>query len=154
MTTIEGSLIGHGLRFALVASRTNQVVTQRLVEGAVDALRRHGVAEADVTVAWAPGSFELPLVARRLARSGRYDAVVCLGAVIRGDTPHWEYISAQVARGTAKAALEADLPVTFGVITCETLEQALDRAGGKGGNKGAEAALAALELANLLRQLS
>ncbi len=153
MEVYEGSLLGTGLRVALAVARTNDLVTRRLLEGALDALRRHGVAEEDVAVAWAPGAFELPLVVRRLAATGRFDAVVCLGAVIRGDTPHWEYVAGQAARGTATAAAEADLPVTFGVLTCDTLEQALDRAGGKGGNKGAEAALAAVELANLLRRL-
>ncbi len=153
MEVYEGSLVGTGLRVALAVARTNDLVTRRLLEGALDALRRHGVAEEDLTVAWAPGAFELPQVARRLAATGRFEAVVCLGAVIRGDTPHWEYVAGQAARGTAAAAAEADLPVTFGVLTCDTLEQALDRAGGKGGNKGAEAALAALEMVNLFRRL-
>lgn len=153
MHTFEGNAIGTGLRVALVVARHNSLVTARLLEGALDALRRHGVAEEDTAVAWVPGGFELPLAARRLAASGRYDAVVCLGAVVRGETPHWEYVAAEAARGIAAAARDTGVPVTFGVLTCDTMDQALDRAGGKGGHKGAEAALAAVEMANLLRAL-
>lgn len=153
MRTLEGNLIGTGLRVAVVVSRHNEAVTGRLLAGALDALRRHGVAEDDVTVAWVPGGFELPLAARRLAASGDHDAVVCLGAVVRGETPHWEYIAGEAARGIARVGEETGVPAVFGVLTCDSLDQAVDRAGGKGGNKGAEAVLAAIEMANLLRAL-
>lgn len=153
MKVLEGNLIGHGLKVGVVVSRHNELVTARLLGGALDALRRHGVAEEDVTVAWVPGGFEIPLAARRLAAGGDCHAVVCLGAVVRGETPHWEYIAAEAARGIARVNEETGVPTVFGVLTCDTLDQALDRAGGKGGNKGWEAALAAIEMANLLRAL-
>lgn len=153
MKTLEGNLIGEGLRVAVVVSRNNEFVTSRLLSGALDALRRHGVSEEAVTVAWVPGGFEIPLAARRLAASGAYDAVVCLGAVIRGDTPHWEYIAGEAARGIARVGEETGVPSVFGVLTTDTVDQAIDRAGTKAGNKGAEAALAAIEMANLLRVL-
>ncbi len=153
MRTLEGNLIGEGLRVAVVVSRNNEFVTSRLLSGALDALRRHGVSEEAVTVAWVPGGFEIPLAARRLAASRAYDAVICLGAVIRGETQHWEYIAGAAARGIARVGEETSVPALFGVLTCDTLDQAIDRAGAKGGNKGAEAALAAIEMANLLRTL-
>jgi 6,7-dimethyl-8-ribityllumazine synthase len=151
---LEGKLVvGKGARFALVAGRFNEFITAKLVEGARDALARHGAEEKNVTLAWVPGSFEMPLVARRLAESGRYDAVVCLGAVIRGGTPHFEYIAAECAKGVAQAALSTGRPVIFGVITADTIEQAVERAGTKSGNKGFAAACAAIEMVNLLEQI-
>jgi len=147
----EGELSAQGLRFAIVVSRFNGAITQRLLEGAQDALRRHGAG--DVDVAWVPGSFEIPLAARRLAQSGRYQAIICLGAVIRGETPHFEYVANAVSQGVARVGLETGVPTIFGVITADTVEQALDRAGLKAGNKGYDAALAAIEMANLLRRL-
>jgi 6,7-dimethyl-8-ribityllumazine synthase len=149
----EGGLDGAGRRVAIAASRFNRLVTEQLVAGAVDALRRHGVAEADVDLAWAPGSFELPLVAARLAASGRYAGVVAIGAVVRGETPHFDHVAGQAASGLAAVARTASVPVAFGVLTTDTMEQALDRAGGKAGNKGAEAALTVLEMAGLLEAI-
>lgn len=150
---LEGTFAAPDARFALVASRFNELITRSLVEGALDALRRHGVDEAAVDVAWCPGAFEIPLVAQRLAASGRYEAVVCLGAVIRGATSHYDYVAGGVASGIQQAALGTGVPVLFGVLTTDTIEQALERAGTKAGNKGAEAALAALEMVSLLRQI-
>jgi len=149
----EGGLDGTGRRVAIAASRFNRLVTEQLVAGAVEALRRHGVAEADIDLAWAPGSFELPLVAARLAASGRYAGVVAIGAVVRGETPHFDHVAGQAASGLAAVARGASVPVAFGVLTTDTMEQALDRAGGKAGNKGAEAALTALEMAGLLEAI-
>ena len=149
----EGMLLGEGLKFGLVISRFNDFVTRKLLEGAQDTLIRHGVTEADIDVAWVPGSFEIPLAAKKLAQSKRYDAVICLGAVIRGGTPHFDYIAAEVSKGVAKVGLETGLPVIFGVVTADTLEQAIERAGTKMGNKGAEAAGHAIEMANLLKNL-
>ncbi len=149
----EGTLTPPPGRFALVAARFNSFVVERLVEGATDALRRHGVAADAVDVAWVPGSFEIPLVAQHLARTGRYAAVVCLGAVIKGDTDHYDHVASGVTSGIAQAALSTGVPVIFGVLTCDTVEQAINRAGAKAGNKGAEAALTAIEMVNLLRQL-
>jgi 6,7-dimethyl-8-ribityllumazine synthase len=149
----SGNLVGTGLKIAIVASRWNDFMSSRLLEGARDALVRHGVAEKDVDVALVPGSFELPLAAQRVARSGRYDAVVCLGVVIRGATPHFDYVAGEAAKGIAQVALQSGVPVTFGVVTADTLEQAIERAGSKAGNKGVEAAMAAIEMANLLRQI-
>ena len=149
----EGMLLGEGLKFGLVISRFNDFVTRKLLEGAQDALIRHGVAEADIDVAWVPGSFEIPLAAKKLAQSKQYDAVICLGAVIRGGTPHFDYIATEVSKGVAKVGLDTGLPIIFGVITADTLEQAIERAGTKMGNKGAEAAEHAIEMANLLKNL-
>ena len=149
--TFEGMLNGQGLKFAIVVARFNELVTERLLEGTRDALRRHGVADDAVDVARVPGAFEIPLVAKTLAQSGRYDAVICLGAVIRGATPHFDYVASNVASGIAQAALETKLPILFGVLTTETIEQAVERAGTKAGNKGFDAAVAAIEMANLLR---
>ena len=151
--TFQGELHGAGLRVALVVSRFNEVVTTRLLAGARSALERHGVSDDDVDVAWVPGAFELPMAARRLAESRRYDAVACLGAIIRGETPHFEFIAAETARGIGQVAQETGVPTIFGVITPNTLEQALDRADGKVGNKGYDAAISAIEMANLMRQL-
>jgi len=150
---IEGMLTGVDVRIALAVARWNSLVTERLLAGALELLRRHGVAEGALTVVWCPGSFELPLVVQELAESGRYDAVIALGALIRGETPHFDYIAAEAAAGIARVALRTRVPCIFGVLTTDTLEQALERAGGKQGNKGAEAALAALEMVNLLRRL-
>ena len=153
MNVYEGRLSGEGMRVAVAASRFNELVTDRLVAGARDSLLRHGVDEASITLVWAPGAFELPLVAQRLAESGDVDAVVCVGAVIRGSTDHYEHVASQCAAGLTRVSLDTGVPVVFGVLTTETSEQALERAGGKLGNKGFEAATTALEMADLLRQL-
>jgi 6,7-dimethyl-8-ribityllumazine synthase len=150
---ISGNLNGTGLRVAIAASRWNEFIVERLVAGATDGLRRHGVADDAVDLVWAPGAFELPLVASRLATSGRYDAVITLGAVIRGATSHYELVAGQCAAGIARVALDTGLPVVFGVLTTENIEQAIERAGTKAGNKGFEAATVAIEMADLLRQL-
>ena len=153
MTRYEGKLRGDGLRVALVVSRFNDLVTERLAAGARDGLVRHGVDAASITEAWVPGALELPLVAQRLAASGDHDAVVCLGAVIRGSTDHYTHVASQCAAGLARVQLDTGVPVVFGVLTTENLEQALERAGAKLGNKGFEAAATAVEMADLLRQL-
>ncbi len=150
---VEGKLQAEGFRFAVVVSRFNSFVTDRLLEGALDALRRHGAKEEDIDVFRTPGSFEIPAVARKLVGTGRYDAVICLGAVIRGGTPHFQYISAEVTKGIAQLASESPIPVSFGVITTDTIEQAIERAGTKMGNKGWDAALSAIELVNLYREI-
>ena len=150
--TIEGDLQGQGLKVAVVASRFNGFITDRLLEGALDALRRHGVEEKDITVVKVPGSFELPLGVRKAAK-GKVDAVIALGALIRGGTPHFDYLCAEVTKGIAQVTLETGVPVAFGVLTTDTIEQAVERAGSKGGNKGFEAALSAIEMAKLLRQM-
>lgn len=151
--TFQGELRGAGLRVALVVSRFNEPVTTRLLAGARSALERHGVREEDVDVAWVPGAFELPLAARRLAESRRYDAVACLGAIIRGETPHFDYIAAETARGIGQVAQDTGVPIVFGVLTPNTLEQALERAGGKMGDKGYDAAVSAIEMATLMQRL-
>jgi len=153
MATFEGHLIGTGLKVGIVVSRFNDLLGSRLLSGAQDALVRHGVAAEDVDVAWVPGAFEIPLVADRLAKSGRYDAVVALGVVIRGGTPHFEYVAGEVAKGIAKVSLDAGIPVMFGVITADTIEQAVERSGTKAGNKGWEAANGAIEMASLMKAL-
>jgi 6,7-dimethyl-8-ribityllumazine synthase len=153
MTTYEGTFAPPPGRFALVAARFNQFVVEKLVGGAVDGLRRHGVAEDAIDLVWVPGSYEIPFVAKRLAQSGGYAALICLGAVIRGDTDHYDYVAGEAAKGVAQAALATGVPVIFGVLTCDTLEQAINRAGAKAGNKGFEAAVSAIEMVNLLRQL-
>lgn len=152
-TTVEGSLSGTNLRIAIVVARFNGFVTEPLLAGCMDGLTRHGVDSQDVVVVRVPGSFEIPLVAKRLAASGKYDAIICLGAVIRGATPHFDYVCAECAKGVAHAANETGVPTIFGVITTDTLEQALERAGVKSGNKGWDAALAAIEMANLIKQI-
>lgn len=151
--TWEGKLTGDGLKIAIAVSRFNAFITEKLLSGALDTLKRHGVSEEDIAVAWTPGAFELPLVARTLARGGS-DAVICLGALIRGGTPHFDYICSAASSGIASASLETGVPVIFGVLTCDTTEQALERAGVKAGNKGADAAVAAIEMANLMRAIS
>lgn len=153
MRTIEGMLTGRGRRVGIVVARFNEFISGKLLDGACDGLVRHEVAEDDIEVAWVPGSFEIPLVAQRMARSGRYDAVICLGAVIRGATPHFDYVAAEVSKGIANVALATGVPVIFAVLTTDTIEQAIERAGTKAGNKGFDAALTALEMANLLSQI-
>jgi 6,7-dimethyl-8-ribityllumazine synthase len=153
MTSYEGALRGDGLRVAIVCGRFNELITERLLAGARDGLVRHGVDEASITVAWCPGAFEIPLVAHRLAASGEFDAVITLGAVIRGATGHYEVVANNAAAGVARAALDTGVPVVFGVLTVDTIEQAIERAGTKAGNKGFEAAVTAIEMADLLRQL-
>ena len=153
MTSYSGMLRGEGVRVALVCGRFNDLITERLLAGARDGLLRHGVDEASITEVWVPGAFELPLAASRLAESGEYDAVICLGAVIRGATGHYEHVASQCAAGIARVALDTGVPVVFGVLTTETIEQALERAGTKAGNKGYESAETALEMVDLLRQL-
>lgn len=150
---IEGDLLARDASFAIVVSRWNELITGKLLEGALETFRRHGGSEENITVTWVPGSFELPLAADRLAKSGRYQAVCCLGAVIQGSTMHHDYINHQVAAGIMRSSQESGVPVLFGVLTCETMEQALDRAGGKVGNKGSEAVLAAIEMVNLLKSI-
>ena len=150
----EGMLLGKGLKFGLVVSRFNEFITKKLVEGAQDALLRHGVSEDNIDVAWVPGSFEVPLIAQKLAQTKRYDAVICLGAVIRGGTPHFEYVAAEVTKGIAKVSLDTGLPVIYGVITADTLEQAIERAGTKEGNEGFKAATSAIEMANLVKSIA
>lgn len=153
MPTYEGRLDATGLRIALLASRFNETITKSLLDGALSALRRHGLDDTSITVAWVPGAFELPLAAKRLAASGEFDAVVCLGAVIRGATAHFDYVAGQSASGCARAALDTGVPVVFGVLTTENIEQAIERSGAKAGNKGFDSAVAAIEMADLLRQL-
>lgn len=150
---IEGGLTPPAGRFAIIAARFNSVVVDPLIAGALDGLKRHGVADADIDLVRVPGSMELPVVAKRLAASGKYAAVVCLGAVIRGETSHYDHVCATAASGISQAALDAGVPVIFGVLTCDTLDQALNRAGGKVGNKGFDAALVAIEMANLLKEI-
>ena len=151
--TIEGSFDGKGLRFGIVVGRFNDFVAGKLLDGALDALTRHDVADEDITIVKVPGSYEIPLAARRLARSGDFDGVLCLGVLIRGHTPHFDYIAAEAAKGVAQASFETDVPLLFGIITAETLEQAIDRAGAKAGNKGFDVALAGIEMANLMKNL-
>ena len=150
---IEGELLARDLRFVLVAARFNEFVVEPLVRGALDALKRHGVVEKQIEIVRVPGAFDLPIVVRKLALSQRYDAIITLGAVIRGQTPHFDYVAGECAGGIARIALESGVPVAFGVLTTDTVEQAVDRAGGKAGNKGADCALVAIEMANLLRRL-
>lgn len=150
---IEGNLIAKGRKFGIVASRFNDFITKELVSGCLDALVRHGASQNDIAVAWAPGAFEIPTVALRMAKSKSYDAVICLGTVIRGATPHFDYIASEVAKGIAKVSLDTGLPVIFGIITADTIEQAIERAGTKDGNKGKDAAISAIEMSNLLSQL-
>lgn len=149
----EGHLYAKGFRFGLVVSRFNEFISGKLLTGALDALKRHEAQEEDIEVAWVPGAFEIPLVAKKMVKSGRYDAVICLGAVIRGDTPHFDYVAAEVSKGIALVGLETEIPVLFGIVTSDTLEQAIERAGTKAGNKGWDAALGAIEMVNLVKQI-
>lgn len=153
MSTYEGHLVATGLKFGIVVARFNELLSSRLLAGAKDALVRHGADAANIDEAWVPGAFEIPLVAHKLAASGRYDAVIALGVVIRGGTPHFEYVSSEVSKGVAKVTLDTGVPVMFGVITADTIDQAVERAGTKAGNKGWEAAEAAIEMANLVKSM-
>lgn len=152
--TYEGQLIAEGLRFGIVASRFNEFITGKLLDGAIDALRRHGAKDANIEIAWVPGSFEIPLGAKKMAESGKYDAVICLGALIRGSTPHFDYIASEAAKGITQVGLATGVPTIFGVITTDNIEQAIERAGTKAGNKGFAAAESAIEMANLLRSIA
>jgi 6,7-dimethyl-8-ribityllumazine synthase len=154
MRIIEGNFVGAGLRIAVVVSRWNELITKQLLEGALDALRRHGVAEDHITVAWAPGSFELPLACRRLAERGEFDAVIALGAVIRGATSHYDHVASAATAGIAETGMATGVPCIFGVVTAETIEQAIERAGTKAGNKGFDAARSAIEMATLMRAIT
>lgn len=154
INVVEGMLTGKGRRFGIVVARFNEFIGGKLLEGALDALVRHEVAPRDITVAWCPGSFEIPFVAQRMAKSGAFDAVICLGAVIRGATAHFEYVASEVSKGIAHVGLDSGVPVIFGVLTTDTIEQAIERAGTKAGNKGFEAAMAAIEMANLLDEMA
>lgn len=153
MKTIEGDLIAKEKKFVIVASRFNDFVTKELIAGCEDTLLRHGAAEKDITLVWVPGAFEIPSVAQRMAKSKSYDAVICLGTVIRGTTPHFDYIASEVSKGIARVSQDTGIPVIFGVITADTIEQAIERAGTKDGNKGRDAALTAIEMANLMKQI-
>lgn len=153
MPIIEGTLDGKGLKFAVVVSRFNSFITEQLLLGAMDAFKRHGVDEGDITIIKVPGAFEIPLVCKKVAKSNKFDAIVALGAVIRGSTPHFDYVASEVAKGVAQVTLESEKPVIFGVLTTDTIEQAIERAGTKAGNKGFEAAVNAIEMAKLLKEL-
>ena len=153
MALFEGKVVSEGIKVGIVASRFNEFITAKLLSGAMDSLVRHDVAETDIDVAWVPGAFEIPLVAQRMAKSGRYDAVICLGAVIRGATSHYDYVCSEVSKGIAQVALQTGVPVMFGVVTTDTIEQAIERAGSKAGNKGFECATGAIEMINLMREI-
>ena len=153
MKVTEGKLIGTGLNVAIVASRFNELITSKLIEGAKDSLMRHDVSGNSIEIFWVPGAFELPLIAKELALTGKYDAIIALGAVIRGDTPHFDYVAAEMSKGLASVGLEHRVPIAFGVLTCDTLDQALIRAGSKAGNKGADCAVTAIEMANILKTI-
>lgn len=154
MKVIEGELQAKGLKFGIIVSRFNDFITSKLLDGALDALRRHGADEKDIEVVKVPGSFEIPLVAKKLAAKGTYSAVICLGTVIRGATPHFEYVSAEVSKGIASASMETGIPIAFGIITSDTIEQAVERAGTKSGNKGWDAAITAIEMAQVMKKLA
>ena len=153
MKTYEGKLIAEGLKFGIIVGRFNEFIGGKLLSGALDGLKRHGVEEENIELTWVPGAFEIPLVAKKMAKSGKYDGVICLGAVIRGATPHFEYVSSEVTKGVASVSLETEVPVIFGVLTTDSIEQAIERAGTKAGNKGYDAAVTAIEMANLLREI-
>lgn len=153
MRTLEGIYNGEGFKIAIVASRFNEFITNKLIGGAEDCLLRHGVAAEDITLAWVPGAFEIPMIAKKIAKSGKYDAVICVGAVIRGATSHYDYVCAEVSKGIAQVGLETGVPVLFGVLTTDTIEQAIERAGTKAGNKGTDCAMGALEMVNLVKTI-
>lgn len=153
MNVLEGKLVSKGMKIGIVAARFNEFITSKLLSGAIDGLTRHDVAENEIDVAWVPGAFEIPLIASKMAKSGRYDAVICLGAVIRGSTSHYDYVCNEVSKGIAQVSLESGVPVLFGVLTTENIEQAIERAGTKSGNKGFDCAVSAVELVNLIRQI-
>jgi 6,7-dimethyl-8-ribityllumazine synthase len=151
--TLEGKLVSQDKKYGIVVSRFNEFISSRLLGGAIDAMARHGVKDDEITVAWTPGAFEIPIVAKKMAESGKFDAVIALGAVIRGNTPHFDYVASEVSKGVAQISLATGVPVLFGVLTTETIEQAIERAGTKAGNKGFDAAVAAIEMVNLLEQI-
>jgi 6,7-dimethyl-8-ribityllumazine synthase len=153
MNIFEGNLVSEGLKFGIVVGRFNEFIGGKLLEGALDALKRHGVKEEDIDIAWVPGAFEIPLVAKKMAKSPKYDGVICLGAVIKGSTSHYDYVCSEVTKGIASVSLESEKPVMFGVLTTNTIEQAIERAGTKAGNKGYESAVSAIEMANLLKTI-
>ncbi len=153
MNVIEGIYSGEGLKIGIIASRFNEFITSKLVSGAEDCLKRHGVSDNDMCVAWVPGAFEIPVIAKRMASSGKYDAVICLGAVIRGATSHYDYVCSEVSKGIAAVSLETGIPVLFGILTTDTIEQAIERAGTKAGNKGTDCAMSALEMINLIDKI-
>lgn len=153
MKIIEGVYSGEELKIGIVASRFNEFITSKLVSGAEDCLKRHGVSDDDMSVAWVPGAFEIPVIAKRMAKSGKYDAVICLGAVIRGATSHYDYVCAEVSKGIAAVSLDTGIPVLFGILTTDTIEQAIERAGTKAGNKGSDCAMSALEMVNLIKNI-
>lgn len=153
MKTYEGNIVADGAKFAIIVGRFNEFISSKLLGGAVDSLIRHGANEDDIEVSWVPGAFEIPLVAQKMAVSSRYDAVICLGAVIRGSTPHFDYVASEVSKGVAKVTLDTGVPVIFGVLTTDTIEQAIERAGTKAGNKGFDAAVTAIEMVNLIKQI-
>ncbi|MFC1988269.1 6,7-dimethyl-8-ribityllumazine synthase [Chloroflexota bacterium] len=154
MSKFEGLFLGKGLKFGVVVSRFNEFITNKLLEGAQDALVRHGVSQNDIDIAWVPGAFEIPLIAQKLAQTKKYDAIICLSAVVRGGTPHFEYIAAEITKGIARVGLDSGLPVSYGVITADNLEQAIERAGTKSGNRGFDAAVNAIEMVNLIKGIS
>lgn len=153
MKTYEGNIVADGAKFGIIVGRFNEFISSKLLGGAVDSLIRHGANEDDIEVSWVPGAFEIPLVAQKMAVSSRYDAVICLGAVIRGSTPHFDYVASEVSKGVAKVTLDTGVPVIFGVLTTDTIEQAIERAGTKAGNKGFDAAVTAIEMVNLIKQI-
>jgi 6,7-dimethyl-8-ribityllumazine synthase len=153
MKIYEGNLIGTGLKIGIVVSRFNEFITSKLLSGALDTLKRHGVSEDDIEISWVPGAFEIPLIAKQMAQSGKYDAIVSLGAVIRGATPHFDYVASEMSKGIAQTSLQTSVPITFGVLTTDNIEQAIERAGTKAGNKGSEAAITAIEMANLIKTM-
>ncbi len=153
MKVLEGKLNAKDFKFGIVTGRFNEFISSKLLGGAIDALKRHGAEENNIEVAWSPGSFEIPLIAKKMAKSGKYDAIICLGAVIRGATPHFDYVAAEVSKGIANAMLDTEVPISFGVLTTDSIEQAIERAGTKSGNKGFDAAMAAIEMANLMKEI-
>lgn len=153
MKVYEGNLIAEGLKFGIIVGRFNEFIGGKLLDGALDALKRHGVKEEDIELTWVPGAFEMPLIAKKMAKTKKYDGVICLGAVIRGSTPHFDYVSSEVTKGIASVSLETELPVIFGVLTTDSIEQAIERAGTKAGNKGYDAAVTAIEMANILKEI-
>lgn len=153
MKVYEGSLVAQGLKFGIIVGRFNEFIGGKLLSGAIDGFKRHGVEEENIEIAWVPGAFEMPLIAKKMVNTKKYDGVICLGAVIRGATPHFDYVSSEVSKGVASVSLETGVPVIFGVLTTDTIEQAIERAGTKAGNKGYDAAVTAIEMANLLKQI-
>jgi 6,7-dimethyl-8-ribityllumazine synthase len=153
MKTYEGNLIAQGLKFGIIVGRFNEFIGGKLLSGALDGLKRHGVSEEDIEIVLVPGAFEIPLIAKKMAKSNKYDGVICLGAVIKGSTPHFDYVASEVSKGIASVSLETEVPVIFGVLTTDTIEQAIERAGTKAGNKGYDAAITAIEMANILKEI-